>query len=116
MTLNYGHTFGHALEAVSNYEVPHGEAVALGMICAARLARKKGMLGKKDEERQNRLIRKVGLPVKLDRGFSADRVIRPMLLDKKKKGGKLRFILPEAIGRVRIVDHISASEIKQAIQ
>ena len=116
MILNYGHTFGHAFEAVSNYRLPHGEAVALGMICAARLARKKGMLGKKDEERQNRLIRKVGLPVKLNRRFSPDRVIRPMLLDKKKKGGKLRFVLPEAIGRVRVVDHISAGEIKQAIQ
>ena len=117
MVLNYGHTFGHAFETVSNYRIPHGEAVALGMVCAGRLARKRGFWGMRDEMRQNRLIQNTGLPLRVSPyGFSARRVIKAMLLDKKKKGGKLRFVLPEAIGRVRIVNDISSKEIEKILK
>ncbi len=116
MILNYGHTFGHALEAASHYQLPHGEAVALGMVCAARLARKRGIFSARDEERQNRLIHQVGLPICIGAlRLKQGRVISAMLLDKKKKGGKPRFILPVAIGRVKVVDDVSLQEIKYAL-
>ncbi|MBI4115556.1 MAG: 3-dehydroquinate synthase [Candidatus Omnitrophica bacterium] len=115
--LNYGHTFAHAFEAAKKYRLPHGEAVALGMVCAARLAQKQGFLSKKDELRQNELIRKIGLPTRLEKyGFHPKQVIHHMLLDKKKKGGKLRFILPEAVGRVRVASDISLSEVNQILK
>ena len=115
LILNYGHTFAHAFEAVSNYEMPHGEAVALGMVCAARLANARGLLSSEVERRQNCLIQSAGLPVKAPKRFKVDQLMRSMMLDKKKKNGELRFILPEAIGRVRVVDDVSPGEIKSVL-
>ena len=115
--LNYGHTFAHAFETASGYRLPHGEAVGLGMVCAARLARKRGLLSLKDEMRQNRLIQEVGLPSRIDRHrFDLKQVKQAMLLDKKRKGGRLRFVLPEAIGRVRVVAGISSKEVEQVLE
>lgn len=114
--LNYGHTFAHAFEAASNYQLPHGEAVALGMVCAARLARKRGQFNFRDEIRQNCLIEAAGLPSQIDRRrFNFKRVIQAMLLDKKRKGGRLRFILPEAIGRAKVVEDVSSKEIEEVL-
>ena len=115
LILNYGHTFAHAFEAATGYRMPHGEAVALGMVCAARLAVTRGLLGKETERRQNQLIQSAGLPAKVPKRFKMSRFIRPMMLDKKKKDGKLRFVLPEAVGRVRVVDNVSPGEIKSVL-
>lgn len=116
MILNYGHTFAHAFEAASHYQLPHGEAVALGMVYAARLARRRGMLRSEDEMRQNRLIEKAGLPTRLDRRpTERERATQHMLLDKKQKNGKLRLILPETIGRVRVVENVSLREVKRVL-
>lgn len=113
MILNYGHTFAHAFEAASDYRLPHGEAVALGMVSAARVAVTRGMFSALHELRQNWLLEKAGLPTRFDRHrLSFERVIRHMLLDKKKKAGRLRFVLPEAIGRVRVVEYVSVPEVR----
>jgi len=115
--LNYGHTFAHAFEAASNYQLPHGEAVALGMVCAARLARKKGLFSFRDQIRQNRLIEAAGLPSQIDRRpLNFRRVFQAMLLDKKKIGGRLRLVLPEAIGRVKVVEDVSSKEIEEVLK
>ena len=117
LILNYGHTFAHAFEAASQYRMPHGEAVALGMVSAARLAHKRGLLARSEELRQSRLLQATGLPVTLGHSrFPFERLIRHMRLDKKKKYGKLRFVLPERIGKVRIVEDISLSEIRPILK
>ena len=118
MILNYGHTFGHAFEAARNYRgLRHGEAVALGMAAAARLSRNRGWLRPADEVRQNQLIERTGLPTRLNRlRFNLGRVIRHMLLDKKIKGGKFRFVLPTALGRVRVADDVTLSEVKKTLR
>lgn len=117
MILNYGHTFGHAFEAASKYKLPHGEAVALGMVAAARLAQRLGILSVGDEQRQNQLIQKTGLPTNLHRlRLNRSGIISSMLLDKKKKSGKLRFVLPVRIGRVKVVDDIPLSEVKKILE
>lgn len=117
MILNYGHTFGHAFEAASNYRIPHGEAVALGMVCAARLAESRGMFSAHAERRQNLLIQKAGLPTRLPvLKLKRRRVISSMLLDKKRKGGRLRFVLPAALGRVKVVSDVTAEEIKKVLE
>lgn len=116
MILNYGHTFGHALEAASHYRLPHGEAVVLGMVCAARLARKNGLLRAEDEIRQKRLIQKLGLPTQINgRRFPVKRIMCPMLLDKKKKEGRLQFVLPVAIGRVKVMEDISLDRVRSVL-
>lgn len=116
MILNFGHTFAHAFEASSRFRLPHGKAVALGMMCATRLAVERGIFGAGDELRLDWLIQKIGLPTRLN-GLDLDlgRVIHSMLHDKKKREGKLRFVLPVAIGRVKIADDISLSEVKKVL-
>ncbi|HIK37583.1 MAG: 3-dehydroquinate synthase [Geminocystis sp.] len=101
--LNYGHTIGHALESLTNYEtLVHGEAVAIGMVAAGRLAVKLGLWGETDAGRQERLIVKAGLPTRIPSYLSVDDIISHLYTDKKVKNGKVRFVLPTAIGNVSI--------------
>lgn len=116
MILNYGHTFGHAFEAAAHYRFRHGEAVALGMACAARLACGRGIFSVEDERRQNRLLERAGLPVRIKgSAMRSERVLHPMGFDKKKKGGRLRFVLPRAIGRVQVVEDVTEREVKRTL-
>ncbi len=105
MSLNYGHTFGHGVEGALQYQkLVHGEAVALGMLMAAEMSVRLGLCAPDFQRRQLQLIRSFDLPVCLDRlEIKTQEIFRVMAHDKKKKSGKLRFILPEEIGRVSIV-------------
>lgn len=113
--LNYGHTFGHALETVCGYgRLLHGEAVALGMARAARLAAALGRLAPEIVARQDRLLDRLSLPVSLDRldpPPSVSDLVAAMRLDKKAVGGGIRFVLPDRIGRVQIVQDVPEPEI-----
>lgn len=116
MTLNYGHTFGHALEALTDYNVyRHGEAVAIGMNCAAQLACNLGMLPLVDLERQKKLIRRTGLPASFPPEVQPDIFLDAMYLDKKARGGKLNLVLPTRIGEVDIRDDVDDSDVLGAI-
>lgn len=96
--LNYGHTVGHALEAVSDYRLSHGEGVALGMIAAARLSQKLKYLPASDAARVEALIERAGLPVRIPAGFAAADIIARLKMDKKKKDDAVRFVLLKKIG------------------
>jgi len=99
--LNFGHTFAHALESVTRYQMYlHGEAVGWGMIAAARLAVEKGMLSPGDEERIAKMIVRVG-PLPTWPGIPPAKLIAAMQADKKTRAGRLRFVLPQGIGAVR---------------
>ncbi len=99
--LNFGHTLGHALEALTDYKkYKHGEAVAIGMIGACRIAEEMGMLKKEARDRIEHLIGKAGLPGRIAVKLSVDSIIQILSLDKKVRAGKVRFVLPERIGRV----------------
>ena len=99
--LNFGHTFAHALESVTRYQTYlHGEAVGWGMIAAARLAVEKELFSPRDEERVARVIARVG-PLPEWPSISPEALIAAMQADKKTRGRRLRFVLPERIGRVR---------------
>ena len=112
--LNYGHTFAHAFEALSGYdELLHGEAVSIGMVCASRLAEKAGRVSRDATTRQIELLKAVGLPVDVPAGQldRRDEIVRCMQLDKKTLDGQLRFILPDRIGHVELVDGITADAL-----
>lgn len=114
--LNYGHTVGHALETVTGYSrFKHGEAVILGMIAAARIAELKGLMKAEECDRQNKLLGRVGINRELD-GISPEEILQAMTLDKKVSGGKIRFVLPDSIGSVKIYDDINEDEIKAGIK
>ncbi|HLD37206.1 MAG TPA: 3-dehydroquinate synthase [Candidatus Nanoarchaeia archaeon] len=98
--LNYGHTIGHAIESAEKYRLSHGEAIALGMAYEGKVSLALGLLDKKSLARQNELIKEAGLPVKYS-GRSSDELIKIMRRDKKARGGKLYFVLPTSVGRVK---------------
>ncbi len=116
MVLNYGHTFGHVLEALTEYNrYRHGEAVSIGMNCAAKLAVNLNMLTDKDYHRQRLLLERADLPMTFPSEVSPEAICKSMYLDKKTIGGKLHVILPTRIGEVVIRDDITDREIIQAI-
>lgn len=116
MLLNYGHTFGHALEALTHYNrYRHGEAVSIGMNCAAQLALNLGMFSETDFQRQRSLLERAKFPLAFPTDIDPKTLCETMYLDKKTLGGKLRLILPERIGNVVVRDDIDDSDVSEAI-
>ena len=116
--LNYGHTFGHAFEALRGYgELLHGEAVAIGMVYASRLAEKLDRITADDTARQIQLLEKLDLPTRLPKevALSGDAILDCMRLDKKTVGGRLRFILPTKIGHVKLVDGVPEELLRELL-
>jgi 3-dehydroquinate synthase len=101
--LNFGHTLGHALETVTRYRrYKHGEAIAIGMVAAARLAGRLGLAEKEVGARVLSLVKRAGLPTELPR-YSASVLLRAMRQDKKVKDRQIHFVLPTRIGHVVVV-------------
>lgn len=113
--LNFGHTFGHAIESVSQYAYSHGESVALGMVAAGRLAVELGMLDDESLKAIEQMIAAARLPM---RGMTLDpqACVAAMAFDKKVAGKKIRLVLPDRIGHVVIRDDVSPGAILKAIQ
>ena len=107
--LNYGHTLGHAIEALSNYSLLHGEAVSLGMSLESALAVSLQILSSEEMEKQNALLKRFGLPVKAQLGLRAllGRHVRPKEIldythhDKKIRSGRVEYVLPIKIGQIK---------------
>lgn len=113
--LNYGHTFGHAFEALTKYKkYVHGEAVAIGMVTAADVSVGLDMLGSGDRDRIEKLVSVYGLPVKYEE-LNIDDIIKSMGHDKKVKAGKVRYILPEEIGKVSIVSDVPHQTLAEVL-
>lgn len=98
--LNFGHTIGHAIEVLTEHEISHGEAVALGMHLEANLSVNLGYLSKEEHKRLRRLIQKTGFSLELPRGLSKEDLLQVMTLDKKSRRGQARFVLLEKVGQV----------------
>ena len=113
--LNFGHTFGHAIENVmESAGVAHGEAVALGMVAAGRMAHGLGRFSTEDFAAMVALIAAAGLPTALPE-LDVDKTYSAMFTDKKVKGGKLRFIVPTRIGQAEIVGDVAEGAVREAI-
>ncbi len=118
--LNFGHTFGHAIEAEQGYAgsgdgLNHGEAVAVGMVLAARLSTRMGLAPAGDAARLQRLLEAFGLPVAVPAGLSPDALLARMRLDKKAAADGLRFILWDGAGRARVVAGIADDAVLQVL-
>lgn len=113
--LNYGHTFGHAFEALTKYKkYVHGEAVAIGMVTAADVSEGLHSLSSDDRDRIEKLVSVYGLPVRYEE-LNIDNIIESMGHDKKVKAGKVTYILPEQIGRVSITTDIPRQTLVEAL-
>jgi 3-dehydroquinate synthase len=113
--LNYGHTFCHALEAVTGYEqLLHGEGVAIGMMCAARLAQRLGRVDGEFTERQLKLLAALHLPT-VSPQVDPDELLEAMYHDKKVERGELRFVLPTQLGHVELVRGVRTDDVLAAL-
>ncbi len=115
--LNLGHTFGHAIEALEGYGgLLHGEAVAVGMACAARASALLGRAPEADALRLEALLHRLGLPVRIPPGLDAPALLAAMRLDKKAVSGRLRLILWRGIGAAEIVDGVDDAAVLAALK
>ena len=115
--LNYGHTVGHALETLTEYKVyRHGEAIAVGMVCAAKISALMKIGDEKVYQRLEALLKKAGLPTQLDKKLDQDQLVELLKADKKVRNSKVRFVLPEAIGKVVIRDDVPEDIIRKALK
>jgi 3-dehydroquinate synthase len=114
--LNYGHTFAHAFETAAGYGAwLHGEAVSAGMVCASRLAERRGLIPAEVTDRQQRLLQAFGLPTSAGR-WPAEELIATMRSDKKSLAGQLRFVLPRRLGEVAVFENIPENDVRQALE
>ncbi len=115
--LNYGHTIGHGMESLTGYcLVNHGEAVAIGMSIAGKIAVKMGAWSQAESDRQDQLITKAGLPKTVPPMLEIEEILETLKSDKKVKAGKVRFVLPSAIGKATITDQVSSEMITEVIK
>ena len=114
--LNYGHTIGHAIEAVTNYrELLHGEAVAIGIMGAAYISNEMNMISDQDVERHRSLLSSYKLSTSYP-GMDIDAVRQAMLMDKKVVGGKIRWVLLNSIGNAVVVPTVSSQIVDRALR
>ena len=114
--LNYGHTLGHAIEAVTGYSaVLHGEAVAMGMVAVAEMGCSLGLIDEALVTRHRRLIERFGLPTESPPGLGRAEIVEAMSRDKKVVGGKQRWVLLESVGSPIVRDDVPAEVVTAAI-
>lgn len=114
--LNYGHTFGHAVELLSDFSIGHGEGVAVGMCCAGELAARLGLWTREEAERQKRAIAALGLPVALPRHCTVPAMLEAMRRDKKNRDGAIALVLPRRIGAAEVIRDVADAEIGAALE
>lgn len=116
MILNYGHTIGHALETLTRYRAyHHGEAVAIGMVAAAMIAQRMNICEEAVVKRIKDLLEKIGLPTELEK-LPAERILEALKVDKKIRGGKIQFVLPERLGKVFIRNDVPLALVRQVLK
>lgn len=116
MILNHGHTVGHAIEHLLEYDLRHGECVGLGMIVENEIAVRRGMLPRTAADRVASLLDGLGLPTRLPRPCAPERIAEATHLDKKLRGGKVNFVLLSGIGSPQRVTDVTDDEIAAAVR
>lgn len=117
--LNYGHTFGHAIERVSDYGIRHGEAVSIGMIFVAELAHAEGLIDEALVLRHREVLSSLGLPTSLSNIAGASNwasLYAAMALDKKARGNSIRFVVLKEIGECSRLEGVSEEQLKYAYE
>lgn len=114
--LNYGHTIGHAVEAVSQFTIIHGKAVSIGMAAVNTIAVSKGLLSQVESDRIKKVLVDFGLPTDIPEEYDRAAIQRYILTDKKVVSGKVSYILPQSIGKVVITDDVEDELVVQALQ
>ena len=115
--LNYGHTYAHALEKLSDFSLSHGQAVSIGCVFAAEVARRRGMLSDAEVALHRLLLSKAGLPISRPDNLEVlgwHKLREVMSSDKKVRGGNLRMVLLNGLGNPVVVDDLDQSHLRSA--
>ena len=113
--LNYGHTIGHAIESVSEFDMVHGQAVAIGMLVAAGISNRMGFLDSSETARTKAVIEKAGLPTQVPE-LETEELLGSMKHDKKITSGRIKFVLLKSIGEVFVTDEVNLSLVEQVLK
>ena len=115
--LNYGHTVGHALEALTGYSYyTHGEAIAVGMTAAAKISSEIGTTDQETVELQENLLQSAGLPTRIDQSIDPQTVVEQLDSDKKRLAGKIRWVLPRTVGEVFLTSDVPSEVVLKVLQ
>jgi 3-dehydroquinate synthase len=112
--LNYGHTIGHAIESASDFKIGHGQAVAIGMVTAARISNQMGILDINEVIKLREVIEQAGLPTEMP-DLKPEEIIQAMKHDKKVRENTVRFVLLKSIGDVFVSDGVSQSLVERIL-
>lgn len=113
--LNFGHTLGHAIEKLKDFQLLHGECVSIGIVAAASLSLQRGYISQEDYDKIRISLQTLQLPIKVS-GLQTDEIIRVSKNDKKMNAGQIRFILLESMGHAIMKDDVTDDEMKQALE
>ena len=109
--LNYGHTLGHAIEAHSKFELRHGEAISIGLVFAAELAKRFGSLSNEEAGRHRAILEKLRLPTRYEKNAWPE-LFPLMKNDKKRRGAGIRFVILRSIGKTERIDSLSEADLR----
>lgn len=115
MKLNLGHTLGHAIEREMNYEIAHGCAVSIGTMKICEVAVMKEMMDSEDADRVKEVFVKIGLPLEVPNGLSAEKLVEAMSGDKKVRKGEVNFVVPRKVGAVDVTTEVVAEDFLKVI-
>lgn len=114
--LNYGHSIGHAIETTTGYSLfLHGEAISIGMVYEAKISHMLGFLSKESFERIRNIFKEYGLPVDMPAFIDRNGIFKAILIDKKNIHGKIRMVIPEDVGKIKINFEIGEEELKRVL-
>ena len=111
--MNFGHTFGHAVETLSDFTLSHGECVSIGMVIAGRAALLRNMWSDALQSRLVTLLEKAGLPTRPPRNMLFSDILQIMRRDKKNRDGRIALILPESLGKLTVKRDFTDDELRQ---
>lgn len=112
--LNYGHTIGHAIESASDFKVAHGQAIAIGMVAAARISNRLGILDSHEVARLKGLIEKASLPTEMP-DIKLDKIMQNMKHDKKVTQEKMKFVLLKSIGNAFVTEEVTSELVEKVL-
>jgi 3-dehydroquinate synthase len=113
--LNFGHTVGHAIERVSDFRIPHGDCVSLGIVAACEISLKRAGLPTSQRDEVIALLRRLDLPTRLPPNISREKIADAVSRDKKFEGGEVRFVVTPRIGQAYISREVTIADLREAI-
>ena len=113
--LNFGHTVGHAIERATDFKIPHGDCISIGMVAACAISMKRAGLASRERDHVVSLLKKFELPLQLPSGVDREKIAATVVHDKKFIGGKIRFVVTPRIGEAHVSNDVTMEDIREAI-